>query len=102
MLQDVKHGVLPRVVDVVNLVLTKKAEAAQCHSATTLRECAIIVSLQWVRCNVFPCSLRSFERRISEVLAKNLNVPYPLRGTRVRCIITQDIVDMINEKIDNL
>ena len=59
-------GVLPRVV-VVNLVLTKKAEAAQSHSATTLRDCAIIVSLQWVRCNVYPCSLRSFERRISDL-----------------------------------
>ena len=37
-----------------------------------------------------------------QVLAKNLNVLYPLSDTRVRCIITQDIVDMINEKIDNL
>ena len=33
-----------------------------------------------------------------QILAKNLNVLYPLSGTRVRCIITQDIVDMINEK----
>ena len=38
----------------------------------------------------------------SQILAKNLNVLYPLNGTRVRCIITQDIVDMINEKIDDL
>lgn len=69
LLDDVKHGVLPRIVDVLNLVLTKKAAARRVGSSQTallpLREVAIIVSLQWVRCNVYPSPLSTVERHIS-------------------------------------
>ncbi|GAB1603353.1 hypothetical protein Ahia01_000616500 [Argonauta hians] len=51
-LSEVKHGVLPRVLDAVNLVLSKKAEAAVSQTKSPIRECAIVISLQWVRCNL--------------------------------------------------
>ena len=38
----------------------------------------------------------------SQILAKDLTVLYPLSGTRVRCVITQELVDHINDKLDNL
>ena len=64
-LSEVKHGVLPRVLDAVNLVLSKKAEAAVSQTKSPIRESAIVISLQWVRCNVYPLPLSTVERRLS-------------------------------------
>ena len=64
-LSEVKHGVLPRVLDAVNLVLSKKAEAAVSQTKSPIRESAIVISLQWVRCNVYLLPLSTVERRLS-------------------------------------
>ena len=38
----------------------------------------------------------------TQILAKNVQVYYPLTVTRPRCIITQDVIDMIDEQIDTI
>ena len=62
----IKESVLPRVVDVLNLVLTWKSECSGKHT-NIFWECAKIVSSTWLECNVYPESLHAVERKINHL-----------------------------------
>ena len=66
-LDDLKEGVLPRVLDILNLIFTKKSVSHGQKNTYPLRECAVIISIQWVRCNVYPVSIRTVERCIGDL-----------------------------------
>ena len=58
---------LPRVLDILNLIFTKKSVSHGKKNTYPLRECAVIISIQWVRCNVYPVSIRTVERCIGDL-----------------------------------
>ena len=61
--QTLKSGILPRNSDVISLLLTKRAQNTG-KKVNNFNECAIITSLLWVNCNIYPASLRNVERKI--------------------------------------
>ena len=63
---DVKESVLPRVLDVLNLVLPQKSQSHGKHT-NIFTDCAEIICLRWVQCNVYPLPIRTVERRISDL-----------------------------------
>ena len=61
-----KECVLPRYVDVLNLILSLKNEnnGRSWYGCSVFQECAQIVSLRWISCNVYPSSLRTVARSL--------------------------------------
>lgn len=64
-----KECVLPHIVDVMNLILSLKNENNGCswYGGFVLKECAQIVLLRWISCNVYPTSLRTVARNLKEL-----------------------------------
>ena len=64
-----KESVLPRTVDVLNLVLSlKNANNGRSRfGGSVYQECAQIVSMRWISCDVYPSPLRTVSRKIEEL-----------------------------------
>ena len=55
--------VLPRNCDAISLLITKRAQNTG-EKVNNFYECAIVVSLEWIYCNIYPASIWTVERKI--------------------------------------
>ena len=58
--------VLPRTVDVLNLIITLKNSNSKWHG-DVFNECAQLVTIRWLSCNVYPSSLKTVKNKLSEL-----------------------------------
>ena len=64
-----KECVLPRTVDALNLLLTLKDEnnGRSWYGGSAYQECAQILSLRWISCNLYPMPLRTVARDLEQL-----------------------------------
>ena len=70
LLDGLKVNVLPRTVDVLNLLLTTKNglwHDTKWNGGDVYVECAQLVTLTWLNCNVYPSSLKTVKKRLYDL-----------------------------------
>ena len=72
MVDELKECVLPRTVDVLNLLITLKDNNKGCASwyVDAFYECAQLISMRWLGCNVYPSPLFKIKRHLDELFIK--------------------------------
>ena len=68
--QTLKPGVPPRNCNVISFLITKRAQNTS-EKVNSLYECAIIVTLQWVYCKIYPASIWRVEYKIEGLFKKS-------------------------------
>ena len=58
-----ERPILPRIGEVLSLVLTKKLPGRK----DCLLECAYEIALKWINCNLYPVSLQTIKRRLEDL-----------------------------------
>ena len=58
-----ERPILPRIGEVLSLVLTKKLPGRQ----DCLLECAYEIALKWINCNLYPVSVQTIKRRLDVI-----------------------------------
>ena len=69
---ELKESVLPRTVDVFNLLLALK-DARKGHSSDrddAILDCAKLLTLRWQSCNVYTISLKSVKKHLNNLFAE--------------------------------
>ena len=69
-LQTLKSGVTPRNCNLISFLITKRAQNTS-EKVNSLYECVIIVTLQWIYCNIYPASIWRVEYKIEGLLKKS-------------------------------
>ena len=65
-MENPKAGILPRTVDILNMIITTKSESRGMRN-DVLCDVAELTSLQWISCNVYPMSLSSVQRHAQDM-----------------------------------
>ena len=60
---ELKPKVLPRIGEVLSLVITRKLNIIGKHT-NIYSDCATEIALQWITCNVYPMSVQMIERKL--------------------------------------